>query len=51
MFSLWFRPAGLPAARRFTVSLPALNIHGEEFQIGPVTFEAYSEWGVYTCAQ
>lgn len=51
MFSLWFRPAGFPAAHRFTVDLPAINIDGEQFLAGPVTFEAYSEWGMYTCAQ
>lgn len=58
-FTLWFLPGdtgtlwrtGMPAARSFAVSLPAMTVDGVPFQADVVTFEAYSEWGVYTCAQ
>lgn len=58
-FTLWFVPGdedtlwrtGIPAARTFAVSLPPMVIDGEPFRPDAVTFEAYSKWGVYTCAQ
>ena len=50
-FDLWLRPAGFPAASHFTVTVPAMQINGRTFEIGPVNFEAYSEWGAFTCAQ
>lgn len=50
-FSLWLPPGGMPAVSHFNVTLPAMSINGERFQAGTVAFDAYSEWGTYTCVQ
>jgi hypothetical protein len=58
-FSLWFERVapgalartGLLAPSRFTLSMPTVEIDGEPFDIGPVMFEPFEEWGVYTCVQ
>jgi hypothetical protein len=41
----------IPPVREFTLTLPALAVDGVRFDPGPVHFEAYREWGFYTCAQ
>ncbi len=41
----------IPRVRSFTVALPILRINGRAFQAGPVAFEAYRDWGMFTCVQ
>jgi hypothetical protein len=43
--------SGIPAPKQFTLRMPAIEIGGEPFDVGPVRFDAYEEWGVYTCVQ
>lgn len=58
-FTLWFLPGekgtlwetGVHKVLTFTLSLPALSINGRQFQVNTVAFEAYREWGMYTCVQ
>ncbi len=50
-FSLRFRPNDMPHVNRFALSLPAMSINDEPFQAATVMFEAYREWGTYTCVQ
>jgi len=58
-FDLWFFPeragsfmwTGIPAAPEFSIALPLLTIDGEAWQAPPVTFKAFSRWGIYTCVQ
>ena len=47
--TLW--ETGIPVVRSFTVKLPAMSVNNESFEVASVAFEAYSEWGMYTCAQ
>lgn len=55
---LWFEPdknlplrAVVPPAARFTAALPPMEISGERFEAGPVTFIADSQWGIFSCLQ
>jgi hypothetical protein len=41
----------IPPVREFTLTLPQMAIDGARFDPRPVRFEAYREWGFYTCAQ
>lgn len=43
--------SGIAAPERFTLHLPPIEIDGRPFDVGPVTFQAYEKWGVYTCVQ
>lgn len=58
-YTLWFAPGGtgtlwrtgIPAPPAFEVTPPPVVIGDESFQAEPVAFEAYTDWGVFTCAQ
>lgn len=43
--------SGIAAPERFTLHLPPIEIDGRPFDVGPVTFQAYEKWGVFTCVQ
>ena len=42
---------GIPFVKTFSARLPDIDIDGQVFRPGIVTFERYRKWGMYYCAQ